>query len=350
MAVEPGVTRDRAGSGRARRTADGSSSAAPSNGLSLETLVARSIHDVDRREWDSLFPGELEGWSYLRAVERAELENCDPMYFAIRGRDGLVAAAPGFVGRQSLGEPWRGTSRTQWRRARDRALVLGSPLTGACRVGFAPQASETEQARSLESLFRAVREEAARLGVDAVLTRAERAGLGDSTRRFGPVSWHAGTRRESTVQLPLPPWSFSDYLSCLDEPLRGRLLRVCALAAPYRREWRVDLDADVEPMLALCRDAGLEELNAAYFENLLGPEVCASCLIIRFDGRLAGFSLMLHGAHALREKLTIVSRRVKGSLVRALIWLETIRFCLECSVATYESTSELSQLAAGSAR
>jgi hypothetical protein len=192
----------------------------------------------------------------------------------------------------------------------------------------------------------AAREEAARLGVRAVLTPADR--HGESARWFGAASRRA--RRGATVTLSLPAWSLSDYLSCLDEPLRGRLLRVCAQAAPYRRDWRVDLDSDVEPMLALCRDVGLDELNAAYFEHLLGPEVCASCVVVRLDGKLAGFSLMLHDAHTLREKLTIVSRRVKGSLVRALIWLETIRFCLESGVATYESASELSHSAAGSGR
>src|SRR5262249_23821565 len=156
-----------------------------------------------------------------------------------------VAAAPAFVGRRVLGELARGTSRTQWRRHRDRALVLGSPLTGLCRVGFASRASESERATSLEALFCAAREEAARLGVGAVLTPGARA-HDDSPRWFGPASWRARGRTAPTVRLSLPAWSFSDYLSCLDEPLRGRLLRVCALAAPYRREWRVDLDSDVE--------------------------------------------------------------------------------------------------------
>jgi hypothetical protein len=55
---------------------------------------------------------------------------------------------------------------------------------------------------------------------------------------------------------------------------------------------------------------------------------------------------LLRDARAVREKLTAVSRRVKGSFVRALIWLETIRFCLESGVATYESPSELSRAVA----
>lgn len=58
---------------------------------------------------------------------------------------------------------------------------------------------------------------------------------------------------------------------------------------------------------------------------------------------LAGFSLLLHDAHMLREKLTVVSRRLKGSLVRGVFWLETLRFCLDSGVQTFESPSELSR-------
>ena len=229
-------------------------------------------------------------------------------------------------------------------------LVLGSPLGGVCRVGFAPSASAAEQPRALQSMLREARNEAARVGVDHVLIDDKHAEPGDSRRSFGQSWWRARGRRERTVRLSLPAWSLSDYVSCLDEPLRGNLMRVCAQAAPYDRDWRVDFDRDLAAILSLCRDAGLDELNAAYFKNLLGPEVCASCLIVRLDGRLAGFSVLLHDSHTLREKLTIVSRHVKGSLVRALIWLETIRFGLECGVATYESPSELSRAVAHSIR
>ena len=72
----------------------------------------------------------------------------------------------------------------------------------------------------------------------------------------------------------------------------------------------------------------------------------ATCIVVRQKGRVEGFSLLLRDARAVSEKLTVVSRRVKGSFVRGLIWLETIRSCLESGVATYESPSELSLAAA----
>jgi hypothetical protein len=354
MAAELSVVRGRARTPGARSAAAGSGSAPPRIVEPFEVGVARSIVEFDRREWDALFPDELETWVYLRALERAELERCDPVYFVVRSRGRLVAAVPGFVGRRALGEPWRGEARGQWRRSRERILVLGSPLSGLYQIGVVPRASAHERARLIDLTLRAARGEAARRGVACAHPSGVGVGVGvgagqpASPRGFRASTWLKKGQGAPLARLSLPRWSFADYLSCVEEPLRGRLLSVCAQAAPYERDWRVDFDRDLAPMLALCREAGLDELDGAYFRNLLGPEVCASCLVVRLHGKLVGFSLLLHDARVLREKLTLVSRRVKGSLVRSLVWLETVRFCLECGIGRLESPSELSFVVAGS--
>jgi len=342
MAIEPSFARGRA-RGASRVAAGASSIVEP-----FEVCVARSIEAFDRREWDALSPDELETWDYLRAVERAELRHCELVYFAVRSGGRLVVAVPAFVGRRALGEPWRGEARGQWRRSRERMLVLGSPLSAARRVAIVPNASARDRVLLGELTVRAVSDEAERLGVGVVLPSDVATGPPRSLRRFGSPRWLDGGRERGPARLSLPGWSFSDYVSSLDEPLRGRLLIVCAQAAPYERDWCVDLDADLAPMLALCAEAGLEELGRAYFEKLLGPGVRASCLVVRLDGKIAGFSLLLHDARVMREVLTVASRRVKTSVARAVIWLETIRYCLECGIGRFESPSELSFAVAGS--
>ena len=342
MAVELSIVRNRAPTRGGRRAARGSDSVPPQIVEPFEVRVARSIDEFDRREWDALFPNELETWVYLRALERAELQHCDFVYFGVRSGGRLVAAVPGFVGRRALGEPWRGEMRGQWRRPRERMLVLGSPLSAVRSVAMTPAASASERALLGELTLRAVGDEAARLGAGCVLPNDTHTGRRELLRRLRASAWLDMRRRKGLARLALPRWSFADYLSCIDDPLRGRLLRVCAQAAPYERDWRADLDRDLAPMVALCREAGLEELGQAYFENLLGPRVCASCLVVRLDDKVAGFSLVLHDASVMREKLTVVSRRVKGSLVREVIWLETVRHCLERGIGRFESTSELS--------
>jgi hypothetical protein len=309
----------------------------------LETVVTRSIDGFDRREWDSLFPRALEGWQYLRALEQAQLGGCEPVYFALRCGGRLVAAAPAFVGRRALAEPWRTRGRAQWRRAPERALVLGSPFAAACRVGLTAHATTTEQALLVDRLLRAARDEAARRGVEGLVVSGDDAVLGDAeSLRL------ARTRGTPTARISLPRWSLVDYLSCFDEKLRGQLLRICAQAAQYERDWSVDLERDLAPMLALCREAGLNEINEAFFRGLLiSGTVSASGLLVRSgDGSLAGFSVVLHDAESLCEKLTVVNRREKGALVRGVIWLETLRLCLERGVAVYESASELALSAA----
>jgi hypothetical protein len=313
----------------------------------LETVVAHSIEQLGRREWDSLFPNELEDWRYLRALERAQVEHCEPIYFAIRSRGRLVAAAPAFVGRRALAEPWRVRARAHWRRSPARALVLGSPLAAAGRIGFASRTTTVERRLLAGRLLRAACDESALRGLDGLLVDGDADALGQVGQQRESLRL-ACREAASTARISLPRWSLSDYLSCLDDALRARLLRTCARSGRYERDWHVDLDHDIGPMLALCRDAGLEEIGEPFFRALLGSSaVSAECLLVRSgDGSLAGFSIVLHDVRALREKLTVLSRHTKGTVVRGVIWLETLRFCLERGIGVYESASELSLAAA----
>ena len=314
----------------------------------LETVVARSIDELDRRQWDSLFLTELEDWRYLRTLERSRLEGCEPVYFGIRSRGRLVAAVPAFVGRLALTEPWRARSRSQWRRASERSLVLGSPFAAACRIGFTPRATPEEQVLLLDRLLRAARDESARRGLDGFELSCDDAVLGGVYQQRGESMALERTPGAAMARLQLPRWSFADYLSCFDEALRGQLLGVCAQAGQYERDSRVDLARDLEPMLSLCREAGLDEIGKGFFKEMLGSDPRRmACLLVRDrDGGLAGFSIALHDAHALVEKLTVVSRREKAALVRGMLWLETLRFCLQHGLAVYESASALALSAA----
>jgi hypothetical protein len=137
-------------------------------------------------------------------------------------------------------------------------------------------------------------------------------------------------------------------LSCFDDDLRGQLLRICAQATQYERDCHVDLARDLAPMVALCRDAGIDEIGETFVRGLLASSSApATGLFVRGgDGSLAGFSIVLHDERALREKLTVVRRRENGALVRGMLWLETLRFCLQRGIRIYESASELALSAA----
>jgi uncharacterized protein len=311
----------------------------------LDAVVVHSIEQFDRREWDTLFPQELEDWRYLLALERARLAGCEPVYFGIRSRGRLVAGAPAFVGRRTLAEQSRARGRRQ-RRAAEPALVLGSPFAATCRIGLSPRATAVERALLVERLLGAARGECAARGLDLLFVN-DGAVLSDAQLSAASLGL-APTRSAPTARLALPRWSLADYLSCFEDGLRGQLLRICAQATQYERDCRVDLARDLEPMLGLCRDAGIDEIGEAFFNELLGSSaIPAACLLVRSgDGSLAGFSIVLHDARALREKLTVVRRRENGALVRGMLWLEALRFCLQRGIGVYESASELALSAA----
>lgn len=314
----------------------------PGGGEPVDVLVARSIETIGRAEWDALFAGDLENWHYLRALERAGLEGCEPLYFTIRRHGTTVAALPAFIDRRD-----RGRSAVARPNGREHTLILGSPFSATYRAGFAPRNDAVERAGLLARLLRAARDQAQGAGLAGLLAQAEEI--------EGDDSWEAaaaplGLRRESAaplVRLALPAWSLADYLSCLDDALRSELLDACAHATGYKRDWRVDLDRELPQILDLCHKVGLSELTPAYFRNLLGPgNVCAACLVVRFAGRIEGFSLVLHDARRLREKLTVLGTRSDRVLLGDVIWLETLRFCLAYGIESHESCNPLSLAAA----
>lgn len=328
------------GSGRSSRRGAGSYS----SDARTTVLVAESIETFDKPEWEVLFEGQLESWHYLRAIERARLARCEMLYFAAL-RDGeCVAAVPAFIGPRALvsarpsAEPEQGS-----RAGSDRVLLFGSPLGGACRIGFAPRTTAAQQRDLLVLLLRAARGAVAIRRLGGVVVGA--------TEETQSELWRPAlatlplVRLESAplARLSLPAWSFDDYLSGLNLTLRSSLWSACEQARQYELRWRVDLAGDLDEMLELCREAGLKHINAACFENLLGPSVvCANCLIVRAAGDLVALSLVLHDARLLREEITVVSRAAPNAVVGALIFLETVRFCLECGIAVYESASATS--------
>lgn len=311
-------------------------------------IVAESIDALDRSGWDSLFAGEIENWHYLRALERARLERCEPLYFAVQRYGQVIAAVPAFVGPPRLGEPWHAGGSVNGSSA-DAApiLLLGSPLGDACRPGFAPHATAAQRIRLLSLLLRSAGDLTAKRHIGTLRVAAMDE---PQTRLWNRACESAGLTRVDVAplaRLTLPAWSLDDYLCGLNPTLRTRLWQACERAPCYECNLRVELSRDLERILALCGSVGLAELNGAYFERLLQPSmVCARCITVRVAGDLVGFSLVLHDAHGLREKLTVVRPFSESALVRSLLWLETVRFCLEHGIDTFESPSSDSIAAA----
>src|SRR5262249_12647825 len=136
----------------------------------MQVVVAESIEAFDRAEWDTLFAGDLEDWTYYRAVDRSKLAGFEWRYFGLRDGGRLRAAVPAFITDYRLDTTLSGPLRrvtdaiARWfpRLLRQRLLSLGSPVGEVCHLGFAPDAAAGQQARLLERLLDPVEGYAAR--------------------------------------------------------------------------------------------------------------------------------------------------------------------------------------------
>ena len=126
----------------------------------MQVVIARSIEAFGREEWNRLFPGDLEDWSYYRAIEASALPDFELLYLALRENGALRVAVPAFITDYRLDTTLTGPlrrvtnaiSRLFPRLLRQRLLCLGSPVGEICHLGFAPDCGGAEQSRLLPQL------------------------------------------------------------------------------------------------------------------------------------------------------------------------------------------------------
>ncbi len=305
----------------------------------VDVLCAGSIDAFEPGEWDALFDDELENWHYLRALERAA--GWRPLYFTIRSRGRAIAGVSAYLASRLPRAAWHDRLVDADATAVNRppVLVLGSPFALACRIGCAHEA-RPRRAELTAALIRAAqaRTVACNLGGLVVETL-------DGSDSESVISACRDLCLERVVTTPiahlaLPTWSFADYLIGLDAPHRLRLWDACERAGDYTFCWSADVARDADSIVELCADIGLTALDVECFKALLASSmVGASCLHAWAGTQLVGFSLVLHGARRLREGLVAVRGSADRELVSSLMWLETLRFCLDRGIRTYESSN-----------
>ena len=127
----------------------------------MGVAVDRSIDAFDRDEWNALFPGEIEDFSYYRAVEQSGLAGFEWLYLSVRESKGLRAVVPAFVTDYRLDTTLSGAAK----RATDAIariaprlfaipmVSLGSPVAEICHLGFAADCDASERRRLADAMF-----------------------------------------------------------------------------------------------------------------------------------------------------------------------------------------------------
>ncbi len=318
-----------------------------------EVRVVDSLAQVDAAAWNRLFPGELENYDYLMAVEAAGIEGFRWRYLLAEERSRLVAAAPAFLTEYPLETTLDGAARRVAQgvqRIAPGALTLrlacvGSPCTETALLGFAPgvgAACRPELLKILMSGFQKVAadEGCSLLGVKDAPEGA--AGLWDEAT--APSGFRAiASLPSADLVIDFP--TLEAYLDSLSPGTRKDMRRKLRSLEQVRVEVRDNIDDVMDRVMALYRetraraDMTLEDLTPAYFQGVLrGMGGRAFCTLYWQGGDLLAANLLLQDGDTLLDKFFCMDA-VRGRPLNLyfLSWFTNIRLCLERGLKRYRS-------------
>ncbi|HEX7665099.1 MAG TPA: GNAT family N-acetyltransferase [Polyangiaceae bacterium] len=319
----------------------------------MGVAVDRSIDAFDRDEWNALFPGEIEDFSYYRAVEQSGLAGFEWLYLSVRESKGLRAVVPAFVTDYRLDTTLSGAAK----RATDAIariaprlfaipmVSLGSPVAEICHLGFAADCDASERRRLADAMFERLLAFAAERRIGMIAVKDAR---GADDALWSSSCATAGLRRmpgQATALLDVRFRSLDDYLASLGASTRKDLRRKLRARDALRVEWRSDIDEVLPRIVELYRatlanaEYRFEELTPDYFAGVMresgGHALCATYWL---GDTLIGFNLVLKNRDRLIDKFFGMDAALgRAHNLYYLSWLENVRFCIDNGIARYQS-------------
>lgn len=317
-----------------------------------EARIVETITAVGRDAWRRIFPGEIESFDYLLAVEQAGLAGFRWRYVLLEEGGRLVAAAPAFFTEYPLETTLNRTGQrvaAAIRQVFPDALTLhlaclGSPCTDTALLGFDPGA---DFARRLDLLRRLLAEfeRAAKadgcglLAVKDVPEDARDLWAAALTARYRPVPGLP------VAQLAIDFDSVETYLGRLSAGTRRDMRRKLRARQAVRVEVRHDLEGVIDRVMSLygqTRSRGemaFEELTPAYFTGALerlGEN--AICVLYYADEKLLAANLLLKNDDLLLDKFFMMDAEAGRSYsLYFLSWFQNLEFCLQEGLSRYQS-------------
>lgn len=319
----------------------------------LEARVLDSLAQVEREQWTALFPGEVEDYDYLTAVELAGLDGFRWRYVLVSEGERILAAAPAFLTEYPLETTLSGAGRRladSLRRRFPDALTLrlaciGSPCTEQAQIGLARDLSVSDRDAVVTCLLQAFEAEA----------RRERCGLLGLKDVAAPDRAILEPSAEALGYCPLPSLpiahldiDFSDldtYLARLSSSARKEMRRKLRVRDQVRIEVRDDVTDLIEaimPLYAQTRaraEMTFEDLTAGYFTGV-GQRMPGRCVyVLYYDGDdLLAVNLLLQGEDTLIDKFFCMDReRGRALNLYFLSWFTNLQLCLERGLKRYQA-------------
>lgn len=319
----------------------------------FEVRVHRSIEQIGRKRWDACFPGALEGYDYLAAVEAAGLEGFDWRYVVVEAPGGPVAAAPGFFTDYSLDTTLSDLGRrlvSATRKVAPRAFTvrmacLGSPCTEDVSLGFAPALFAAQRVEALRLLLHGFEQAAAQAGCWLMAVKDAPSADADVWAEAAGQCGYQPTPGMPTAVLPITFKDLDGYLAGLSYATRKDMRRKLRSLSELRIEVVQDLTGLEPRILELYRqtrersDLQFEDLTAAYFTGVLERMAeRAFCVLYWAGDDLVGFNLLLQdGATLLDKFFCMASGRGPALNLYFVSWFTNVRLCLERGLTRYQS-------------
>ncbi|WP_337270524.1 GNAT family N-acetyltransferase [Oryzifoliimicrobium ureilyticus] len=314
--------------------------------------IVASIRQIERDAWDGCFPGEVENWDYLAAVEEAGIDGFEFLYVTVRDAGRLVAAMPAFMCsyglETTLDEPKIRKSVMAIRRVIPRFLMmrlacLGSPCTEVGRIGLHPSA--TGRAKELFGvLLDGFQAHAAKRNCSLIA-------LKDIQLPAAPFDEPIAARGFVALDGMPTAWmdvrfkSLDDYLSSLSSGTRKDMRRKLRSKQDVRIEYCTDYNGLLPRIIELYRstrersDWQFEELTPAYFEGVLhGMSGRSLCIMYYVQDELLAANLVLCDQGQLIDKFFCMD----GELGREfnlyyLSWFTNVNYCIQHGLHRYQS-------------
>lgn len=316
-----------------------------------EVRVIDALAKAPRRAWDGLFPGELEGYDYLAAVEAAGLEGFRWRYLLVEEEGRLLAATPAFLTEYPLETTLVGPARRVadgLRRVAPDALTLrlaciGSPCTETALLGFDPEVTERQKPQLLRQILAGLEQTAVteRCGLLGIKDVAE----GDSGLWTEAASGYRAIASLPSASLDIDFTSIDTYLERLSPATRKDMRRKLRALSQVRVELRTSVDDVLDRVMALYAETraraemALEDLTPAFFQGVLqrlGDR--AFCTLYWQGGDLLAVNLLLQDDHTLLDKFFCMdAQRGRPLNLYFLSWFTNVRLCLERGLSQYRS-------------
>lgn len=325
--------------------------AAPHIALLTKARVVESLRALDRSAWDACYPGELEAYDYLMAVEEAGIAGFSWRYIVVEEAGRILAAMPAFFTDYGLDTTLpEGMLRRAIRRMRQNAprflilrlACLGSPETECGRVGFHPSVAQERMPELLAQLLAAFEHVAQHYGSRLL-------GIKD-TPEDQHALWHAVAQHYTPLPamavatLPIDFDSIDGYLARLSKASRKDMRRKLKASDALRIEQRAQIDDVLPHIMTLYTQTKersefhLDDLTPAYFQGLLRHmQGRAFCTLYWLEEELIAANFLLRNDQLLLDKFFCMADHGREHDLYFISWFENLRYCLAHGQQHYQS-------------